>query len=169
MSSINNIPLILLGAVLIGLGCSSFFCLAFSFGPIPPQARWFDIWIPLVVLFFMMILIRARKEERSFHFWEGLILGNFMLWLGGFLSGIFIWILTEISPGFFETFIASSIRYLVEFDHYAPKGQKIVGLKDEIAKINAVTPTGFILNEATQKLYYSFLLVPFVSLILRRK
>ena len=169
MSPLKNIPLILLGALLIGLCCSVFFYLVFSFGPIPPQARLFDFWIPLVVLIFMLILIRARKEERTFHFWEGLMAGNLMLWLGGLFSGIFIWIFIQISPGFFETFIASSVRYLVESDRYAAPTLKVKDLAGQVQKLQSLAPESIILDEAVKKLYYSFLLVPFVSVILRRK
>lgn len=169
MSSLRNIPLILLGALLIGSGCSIFFFLVFHFGQIPPQARLFDFWIPMVVLFFMLILIRAKKEERTFHFWEGLMAGNLMLWLGGILSGIFIWLMTFATQDFFDNFIASSIRYLKETDRLASPSFKIKDLSGQVEKLSSMKPESLILDEAVKKLYYSFLLVPFVSVILRRK
>lgn len=169
MSSIKNISLILIGALLIGLGCSIFFVLTFSYGQIPPQARWFDFWIPLVILFFMIILIRSRKPVTEFHFWEGLMSGNLMIWTGGLLSGVFLWIFASISPEFFETFISSSIRYLKEFNQYAPEARKTADIGLKIAEFQKIQPSDMILDEARQKLFYSFLLVPFVSVILRRK
>jgi hypothetical protein len=169
MSSIANIRLILLGAFLIGIGCSSFFYLVFSFGQIPPQARIFDFWIPLVVLIFMTILIRAKKPGQPFHFWEGLISGNLMLWLGGLISGICIWLLTKYNATFFDTFISSSVRYLVESDRYAPPALKVKDLSARVTEIKATQPVSLIMDEAIKKVYYSFLLVPFVSMIFRRK
>jgi hypothetical protein len=169
MKTISGIPLILLGAVLIGVGCSVFFMLVFKGGQIPPQARLFDFWIPLVVLFFMLILIRARKEERIFHFWEGLMAGNLMLWLGGFFSGVLIYLFSELSPEFFQNFISSSVRYLVESDRFAAPSLKIKDLAGQVARLKAMKAESLIWDEFIKKLYYSFLLVPFVSVILRRK
>jgi hypothetical protein len=116
-----------------------------------------------------MILIRAKKEERSFHFWEGLIAGNFMLWTGGLFSGIFIFIAAELQPQILDNFIASSIRYLNEFNRHAAENQKIKDLSLQVADMKTLRPSSLILDEAVKKVFYSFLLVPFVSMILRRK
>jgi hypothetical protein len=169
MISLRSLPVILTGAFLIGAGCCLFFYLVFRNGQIPPQARLFDFWIPLVILFFMLVLIRARKEEPVFHFWEGLMAGNLMLWLGGLFSGLFIFLLTQVSPGFFDNFISSSVRYLVESDRYAAPAMKVKDLGAQVARLKEMKPEAIIWDEFIKKVYYSFLLVPFVSVILRRK
>jgi hypothetical protein len=169
MISLRSLPVILVGAFLIGAGCCLFFYLVFSNGQIPPQARLFDFWIPLVILFFMLLLIRARKEEPVFHFWEGLMAGNLMLWLGGFFSGLFIYLLSKVSPGFFDTFISSSVRYLIESDRFAAPALKVKDIGVQVDRLKSMKPEAFIWDEFIKKVYYSFLLVPFVSVILRRK
>lgn len=167
--TLQNLPLMLLGSLLIGLGCSGFFWLIFSFGQIPPQARLLDFFIPLLVLVFMLILIRARKEERSFHFWEGLAAGNFMLWMGGLISGCLVFGIVQFQPQIFENFVSSSIRYLVDFNRYAPDTQKAKNLPEQITALRSLRPSSMIMDELLKKVFYSFLLVPFVSIIFRRK
>lgn len=167
--SLNQLPLLLLGGLLIGIGCAGFFWLIFSFGQVPPQARLLDFFIPLLVMVFMLILVRARKEERSFHFWEGLVAGNFMLWTGGFISGCLVYLISTFHPDIFENFRASSIRYLVDFNRNAPEIHRAKNLAEQIAALNMLEPSSIILDEAMKKVFYSFLLVPFVSVIFRRK
>lgn len=167
--SIRNLPLLLTGGLLIGAGCSLFFSLVFAFRKVPPQARLLDFFIPLVVLVFMLILVRARKGEPSFHFWEGLLAGNFMLWTGGLFSGLFIFLAIQIEPEILSNFIASSERYLTEFNQYAAANQKIKDLDRQLVDLRNMKPSALILDEAVKKVWYSFLLVPFVSIIFRRK
>ena len=168
-NALRDYPILFAGAVLIGVGCSCFFWIAFSFGEIPPQARLLDFFIPLLVLVFMMILVRARKKEHSFHFWEGLVAGNFMLWTGGLISGLLIYILSTFQPQIFENFTNSSIRYLNEFNKYATENQKMADLPERIKELKNLKPASFIMDEAIKKVFYSFLLVPFVAMIFRRK
>jgi hypothetical protein len=168
-NSLKDLPLLLLGGLLIGLGCAGFFALSFSIGQLPPQARFLDIFVPLVVLVFMLILIRARRTERSFHFWEGLVSGNVMLWIGGLISGLLIYLLAELKPELFENFTSSSIRYLIEFNKQAAANQKVQNLDEQIRGLKELQPSSMILDELWKKIFYSFFLVPLVSIVFRRK
>jgi hypothetical protein len=168
-NALRDYRVLLGGACLIGLGCSVFFGLVFSFGQVPPQARLLDFFIPLIVLIFMTILLRARKSERSFHFWEGLVAGNFMLWLGGLISGILMYLIALYQPFVLDNFVASSIRYLEEFNRYAAENQKMTDLPEQIQNLRRMKADSLILDEFFKKIFYSFLLVPFVSILFRRK
>jgi hypothetical protein len=117
----------------------------------------------------MLILIRARRAERSFHFWEGLVSGNVMLWIGGLISGLLIFLLAELKPELFENFTSSSIRYLIEFNKQAAANQKVQNLDEQIRGLKELQPSSMILDELWKKVFYSFFLVPLVSVVFRRK
>jgi hypothetical protein len=169
MSSLKNLSLIIFGGILIGVGCAVFFHLVFSPGLIPPKVRFFDVWIPVVVLVFMIILIRAGKPERTFHFWEGLMAGNLMIWLGGLLSGLLIVVLESFDPLPFQHFLQSSVKYLQIADKEAPEGLKMPNLDKVLQEFRETKPSFMIWDEVKKKVLYSFILVPLVSLIFRRK
>ena len=169
MSSLKSIRFILAGALIIGIGCAAFFYFTFRSGLIPPQVRFFDIWIPLVVVVFMTILIRATKTERTFHFWESLIAGNLMCWAGGLLSGLLLWQLSSIEPTAFQNFLQSSIKYLIESEKNGPENMKMKNLPLVIDEIRQTQPSFLIWDEMKIKIGYSLILVPLVSLIFRRK
>jgi len=169
MSSLKSIRFILIGAFIIGISCASFFYFTFRNGLVPPQVRFFDIWIPLVVVVFMTILIRSAKTENTFHFWESLIAGNLMCWIGGLLSGIFLWQLSSVDPTAFQNFLQSSVKYLIETDKNGPENMKMKNLPLVIEEIRQTQGSFLIWDEFKIKIGYSLILVPLVSLILRRK
>jgi hypothetical protein len=169
MNTVRSLRLILLGAFIIGAGCSLFFYFTFRTGLLPPQLRFFDIWIPLVVLVFMLILIRARKPGEPFHFWEGLIAGNLMCWLGGLISGILIWLITDLDPTAFNNFIASSVKYLQESEKVLPENLKMKNLSFVVEEMQKTQPSYFLWDEAKKKVIYSFIIVPLVAMLFRRK
>jgi len=154
---------------MIGVGCSAFFYFVFKDRLIPPQVRLFDFWIPLVVLVFMLILIRGGKPNQPFHFWEGFISGNMMCWLGGFFSGVFVWQISIYQPDAFHNFLSSSIKYLQESEKSVPVNLKMKHLPEVIDEIRNTQPSFLILDEFMKKVFYSFILVPLLSMIFRRK
>lgn len=163
MISLRNLRWIGLGALMIGLGCAGFFQVVYHSRLLPPSVRYFDFWIPLVVVFFMIILIRGQKEERTFHFWEGLAAGNMMVWLGGLLSGVFIYLLAKVDPISFQHFLESGIKFLTLNEKPGPQ------LDSSIEILRNQVPSSMIWVEFKIKLFYSFILVPLVSMIFRRK
>jgi hypothetical protein len=169
MSSLQSIRFILAGALIIGIGCAAFFYFTFRSRLIPPQVRFFDIWIPLVVVVFMTILIRSTKTERTFHFWESLIAGNLMCWIGGLFSGLLLWQLSNIEPTAFQNFLQSSIKYLIESEKNGPENMKMKNLPLVLDEIRQTQSSFLIWDELKIKIGYSLVLVPLVSLILRRK
>lgn len=169
MSSLKSIRFILAGALIIGIGCTAFFYFTFRGGLIPPQVRFFDIWIPLVVVLFLTILIRAAKTDRTFHFWESLIAGNLMCWIGGLFSGLLLWQLSSLEPTAFQNFLQSSIKYLIESEKNGPENMKMKNLPLVLEEIRQTQPSFLIWDELKIKIGYSLILVPIVSLILRRK
>lgn len=160
---------ILVGSLMIGLGCAGFFLVTFQSQLVLPQARFFDIWIPLVVSVFIMILVRSLKPGQPFHFWEGLLCGNLMIWFGGLLSGLLLWQISLVWPEPLQNFIQSSIRYLNETQKHLPEEQKMKDLPQQIEHIRNTSASYFVLDELKKKVVYSFILVPLISMIFRRK
>jgi hypothetical protein len=163
MITLRNLRWIFLGAIIIGLGCAAFFQAVYHSRLLPPSIRYFDFWIPLVVVFFMIILIRGQKEERTFHFWEGLAAGNMMIWLGGLFSGLGIYGLALVDPISFQHFLESGIKFLKINEKPGPQ------LDESIKILQNQVPSSMIWVEFKIKLFYSFILVPLVSMIFRRK
>ena len=160
----------LIGGLISGIGTALFFYFTFLSGLIPPVVRFFDFWIPAVVIFFHLLLIKSfREKTEPFHFWEALILGNFMCWTGGLVSGLLIWQVSNLDPIPFHNFLESSIKYLKITETNAPENMKMKNLNLVIDEIKN-TPTSFMVwDEVKKKVMYSFILVPLLSMIIRRK
>lgn len=154
----------------IGLACALFFFFTFRQGLIRPDVRMFDFWIPAIVSFFMLIYFRSFREKTSpFHFWEGLIGGNLMFWIGGTMSGVFIWLMAEWEPQSFEHFRESCIKYIEINMKEAPELQKMEKPELLIRDFKKMKPSIMIWEEAKLKFKYSIILVPLISVFLRRK
>ena len=169
MNNFKSLRITLIGGLIIGLGCAAFFYLVFKSGLVPPPVRFFDFWIPLVVVAFMMILLRGLKPGQPFHFWEGLIAGNLMCWIGGLVSGVTLWQLAKIDPVFFTNFLDSSIKYLKISNSSYAKNLQITDLTPIIKEFKNTDPSYFVLNEIRNKVIYSIVIVPLISMIFRRK
>ena len=170
MTNLRFFKVALVGALGIGALCAAFFYLAFLPGKISPVVRFFDFWIPALVAVFVLIYIRSfRPAGQPFHFWEGLMLGNCMFWFGGLFSGIFIWMISVYDIRPFEHFISSSIEYLALDQANADEKFKLKNLPEVLAEMKALKPSFMIWDEAKKKIMYSFVLVPLISMIIRRK
>lgn len=161
---------ILVSGLFIGLGCSFFFYFTFRPGLIRPDARMFDFWIPSVVTFFMLIYFRsAREKSEPFHFWEGLVIGNLMFWIGGLVSGLLIIQMTHFDSTSFEHFRDSCIKYIQVNANEAPELQKIEKPELLIADYKSMQPSIMFWEEIKLKFKYSIVLVPLISVFIRRK
>jgi hypothetical protein len=161
---------ILISSILIGVACSLFFYFTFQPGLIRPDVRMFDFWIPTVATFFMLIYFRSFREKTSpFHFWEGLIVGNLMFWLGGITSGFSIYLMADWQPIPFEHFRDSCIKYIEVNMKEAPELQKMEKPELLIRDFREMKPSVMIWEEAKLKFKYSIILVPLISVFLRRK
>ena len=170
MIAIRFYKMAILGAIMIGIGCAAFFYFTFLADMVRPDVRIFDVWIPAVVLIFMLIYIRSfRPIAEPFHFWEGLILGNVMLWLGGLISGLLIWQISTVDSRSFDHYIQSCIRYLEMYQAQAPEKQKLSHANEMIADWQKSTPSSMVWDEFKRKLQYSLVLVPLISVFIRRK
>lgn len=163
------LQLAILGGILCGLGCASFFFAVFSSALLPPQVRFFDIWIPLVFGFFFLIQIRNRTGEPAFHFWQGLMYGNMLIWIAGLVSGLSLWALASAEPEFFRQFLAGSVRYITEADKVAPEALKTPDLPGLIRTLEATPPSSLVWDEVKKKVLYSFVISPLLAVLLRRK
>jgi len=160
----------LFGAVLSGIGTALFFYFTFYNGLIPPVVRFFDAWIPAVVIFFHLLLIKSfRPKTEPFHFWEAFILGNFICCISGLVSGLIIWQISEFDPNSFHNFLNSSIKYLRITEENAPQNLKTKNLNLVIDEISRTEPRFMVWDEVKKKVMYSFILAPFLGMILRRK
>lgn len=154
----------------VGLFCGLFFYFTFRPGIIRPDARMFDFWIPGIVCLFMLIFFRSGREKTEpFHFWEGLIAGNLIFWLGGLFSGIVIFIMAQIDPTSFEHFRDSCIKYVEINASEAPEFQKMERPDLLIKDFKEMKPLVMIWGEVTLKFKYSIILVPLISVFIRRK
>lgn len=170
MISLRLFRISVLGGLFIGLGSAVFFLIAFQNSVINPVVRFFDVWIALVVVIFFLIWIRSlRPSAEAFHFWEGLICGNLMLWTGGLVSGLLLWSVTLFYPAPFEHFIASSLAFLKETERVAPENLRMKNLDQVLAEMAKTEPSFMIWDEVKKKVLYSFLLVPLISMFMRRK
>lgn len=170
MISIRLFRISLLGGLFVGLGSALFFFIAFQNELINPVVRFFDVWIALVVLVFFLIWIRSlRPSTEAFHFWESLICGNVMLWTGGLVSGLLIWSVSLSYPVPFEHFIHSSLIFLKESEKHTPENLKMQHLDKVLAEMAETKPSFMVWDEVKKKVLYSFLLVPLISMFMRRK
>jgi hypothetical protein len=152
------------------MGCALFFFLSFYQGKNAPVLRFFDFWIPTVVAFFFLILIKSnRKPEDPFHFWEGLVYGNAIFWSGGLISGLLIMFFSQIWPLAFQNFITSGIEYLELTEKNLPENLKMPNLDKVMVEMKQTQPSFMVWDELKKKVMYSFLLVPIIALLLRRK
>ncbi len=136
----------------------------------PPVVRFFDFWIPGVVsLFFIIWLKGLRPKSEPFHFWEGLMYGNLIFWLSGILSGLLIYFSARFYPVPFENFISSSIQYLELTEKNLPEKLKMPNLDQVIKEMKQTKPQFMIWDELKKKVQYSFVLVPIIAVLLRRK
>ena len=155
---------------MIGIGCAIFFLATYSVGLVPPVVRFFDAWIPAIVILFQLIFIRSyRPKTEAFHFWEGLMIGNMMCWLGGLISGILIWAISEYYPIPFQHFIDSAVKYLQISESNLEEHLQMKNLDEVIREIKKTDPSFMIWDELKKKVIYSFILVPIISMIIRRK
>lgn len=170
MISLRLFKLSLWGGSAIGLGSAIFFFLAFQNELINPIVRFFDVWIALVVIVFFLIWIRSlRPSTEPFHFWEALICGNVMCFAGGIISGLLIWQVSLFYPVPFHNFIHSSLRFLAESEKAAPETMKMKNLDLVLAEMKQTVPSFMVWDEVKKKVLYSFLLVPLISMFMRRK
>lgn len=170
MVSLQSFRLAVLAGFFTGLACAIFFQVVFSFGMVNPIVRIFDVWIPAISIFFVLIYIRAlRNPQMAFHFWEGLMLGNVLAWTAGLFSGLFIWLFSLYDAEPFQNFLASSQEFLRLSDRDAPEKLKLKNLEQLIAEIGGRKATYMIWDEIIKKVQYSFLIVPIIALILRRR
>jgi hypothetical protein len=170
MISIKYFKIGLIGAIISGIGTSLFFYFTFYNGLIPPVVRFFDAWIPAVVIFFHLLLIRSYREKTEpFHFWEALILGNFICCVSGLISGVLIWQISEFDANSFHNFLNSSIKYLKITEENAPENLKMKNLNLVIEEIRNTDPGFMVWDEVKKKVMYSFILAPLLGMILRRK
>lgn len=154
----------------IGVGCSLFFYFTFKIGLIRPDVRMFDFWIPAIVVFFMLLFFRSEREKtESFHFWEGLVAGNLIFWLGGIFSGLLIYAITKFDPSAFENFRASCIKYVEINAKEAPEMQRMDHPELIIRDFRQMKPSIIIWEEIKLKFKYSIILVPLISVFVRRK
>lgn len=154
----------------IGIGCSLFFYFTFKMGLIRPDVRMFDFWIPAVVVFFMLLFFRSgRDSSEPFHFWEGLVAGNLIFWLGGIFSGILIYTISQWDALAFENFRASCIKYVEINAREAPEMQRMDHPELLIRDFKKMKPSIIIWEEIKLKFKYSIILVPLISVFVRRK
>ena len=132
--------------------------------------RLFDFWIPAVVVFFQLILIRSfRPKTEPFHFWEALLLGNFICCAGGLVSGLLIWQMAEFDPTSFHNYLDSSIKYLKISEANAPEELKMKNLSLVLDEIKNTKTSFMVWDELKKKVMYSFILGPLIGMIVRRK
>jgi hypothetical protein len=159
-----------LGGMIGGLGCFLLFFFTFLSGVMSPMVRLFDFWIPAVVTVFFIIWIKALKpKSEAFHFWEGLVYGNQIFWLTGLFSGLMIYFCTLVYPVPFENFIASSVKYLELSDKNLPDKLKMPQLDLVLKEMKETRPGFMIWDELKKKVLYSFVLVPIIAVLVRRK
>ncbi len=160
----------LLGGTIGGTGCFLLFFFTFLSGVMSPMVRLFDFWIPAVVSVFFIIWIKALKpKNEAFHFWEGLVYGNLIFWFTGLVSGLLIYFCTLVYPIPFENFIASSVQYLELSDKNLPEKLKMPRLEWVLKEMKETRPRFMIWDELKKKVLYSFVLVPIIAVLVRRK
>jgi len=120
-------------------------------------------------LFFLLLIKSFRAKTEPFHFWEGLMIGNFMCWFGGLVSGILIWKISDFDPVPFHNFLDSSIKYLKITEGNAPENLKMKNLNLVINEIKETKTSFMVWDEVKKKVMYSFILVPLLAMFIRRK
>lgn len=170
MVSLHSFRISVLAGGFTGLACAIFFQAVFSFGMVNPIVRIFDVWLPVLSVFFVLIYIRALRDAKmAFHFWEGLMLGNVLTWTAGLFSGGFIWLFSLYDPSAFQNFLTCSQEFLRLSDQNAPEKLKFKNLDQLLLEIGNRKASYMIWDEIVKKVQYSFLIVPIIALILRRR
>ena len=177
----------LMGGLSIGIGSALFFFITFQNEFVNPVARFFDVWIALVVVVFFLILIRSgRLPTEPFHFWEGFICGMIMCWTAGLISGLLIWQVSLYYPLPFQHFVDSGILSLQQGQKIAAENLRLSTTLSETEKqtgrilllknldldlktMKKMVPAQLFWDEVKVKIMYSFLLVPLISMFMRRK
>ncbi len=160
----------ILGGLLGGTACFLLFFFTFWSGTVSPVVRLFDFWIPSVVALFFIIWIKAlRPKNEAFHFWEGLMYGNMIFWFTGLVSGLLIYFSFSFYPVPFENFIRSSVEFLKLSEKNMPEKLKMQNLEMVVREMEQTQPEFMIWDEFKKKVMFSFVLVPIIAALLRRK
>jgi Mn2+/Fe2+ NRAMP family transporter len=169
MNTLHIFKTAIVGAIIIGLLCAIFFCSVMQIENISPIARYVDIWIPALVMFFFMQKVKQERADGSFHFWEGLYMGNIIGIVGGMVSGLLLYLfISFISAKPLENYIAASLAYLEASKEFIDQNMK-GDFEVKKSEIQQFTAWGLAKDESIRKIFYCFVLVPIISLLNRKK
>ena len=169
MNTLHIFKTAITGALITGLLCALFFISVMQIENISPIARYVDIWIPALVMFYFMRKVKIDRPGGTFHFWEGLYMGNIIGIVGGAVSGILLYLtITFISPKPLENYKAVSIAYLEASKAFIESNMKGT-FEQKKAEIEAFTAWGLAKDESIRKIFYCFVLVPIISILNRKK
>jgi hypothetical protein len=159
-----------IGGSLAGLLCAVFFIVVFSQNEVHPIARMLDFWIPGIFIGFFMWWIRETKPEPTFHFWQGLAIGNVIGAVCGLLCGISLFFIFKFVSDHALLNYLESVKHLLSLQNEQAaeplSPEKLASVMKEVDDFN---PMRFIWEEVFRKVSYCFVLVPLISMFFRRK
>jgi len=160
----------LFGGSLAGLCCALFFILAFHKTEVHPIVRVLDFWIPALFIGFFIWWIRQTKNGHSFHFWQGLMIGNLMGFTSGIISGATLFLmLTYVYDQPLLNYLDSAKELLKLQNQHAQEPISPEKLDLALKEIDQFLPARFLWEEVIRKVSYCFIIVPLISIFFRKK
>jgi hypothetical protein len=159
-----------LAGLLSGAACATYFILLYANVQTSPMARFIDVWIPAFAMIFSMWYVRSARRDSHLHFWEGLMMGNITQLFTAIISASVIYfMLTYVNDAALKGYIEATQQWMIHSKENTVRvfGQKAYDM--QLAQNLKLSARDLFIDELVKKIMYMFVLVPLISLILRKK